>query len=205
MCATVGLTEAFAAGARRDGISLVIGSGSVAAANLGGLAHELRRVVPRPVVVVLTEGARRFVTPVAVAHLGGCAVVTDEAVAPDATPLHVWLTDLARNVLVYPASAGFIARAATGAATDLASTTLLCATGLPVLVVPSMHPRMWASTILQDNVRLLERAGMTVLPTRDGVAPPVDAVVDAFGTTEGTLPVHPPDTVGTVDTRRGRS
>ncbi|MFF3734281.1 flavoprotein [Streptomyces sp. NPDC002476] len=171
-----GLTDAFVERACRDGLTLVIGTGSVAAVNLGGLLHELASTDPGPTAVILTEAAQRFVTPAALRHLGRCPVLTRESLAPTLQPLHVWLSDVARRVLVYPASAGFMARAATGAADDLAATTLLCATGIPTLLVPSMHPRMWASRLVQHNVRRLQENGAHVLDTRDGTAPHITEV-----------------------------
>ncbi|MFD5552719.1 flavoprotein [Streptomyces sp. NPDC127068] len=179
-CVSPKLTESFAERAARDGLTVVIGTGSVAAVNLGGLLHELDRVEPGPTVVVLTAAARQFVTPAALGHLGRCPVLTGETVGPSLGPLHVWLTDVARRLLVYPASAGFLARAAAGTASDLASTTLLCATGVPTLMVPSMHPRMWAGALVQRNVRRLREAGAHVLDPCGGAAPPVAQVAAAL-------------------------
>jgi phosphopantothenoylcysteine decarboxylase/phosphopantothenate--cysteine ligase len=175
-----GLTEAFAEAASREGLTLVIGTGSVAAVNIGGLLHELSSALPGPTAVVLTDAARRFVTPAALCHLGRCPVLTCETTGPGLRPLHVWLTDVARRVLVYPASAGFLGRVAGGLATDLASTSYLCSTGLPTLVVPSMHPRMWDGELVRQNVRRLRAAGAQVLLSHDGAAPPVAEVAAAL-------------------------
>lgn len=175
-----GLTEAFAEAASQEGLTLVIGTGSVAAVNIGGLLHELSSALPGPTAVVLTEAARRFVTVAALRHLGRCPVLTTETTGPGLRPLHVWLTDVARRVLVYPASAGFIGRVAGGLATDLATTTYLCSTGLPTLVVPSMHPRMWGGELVRQNVRRLRDAGAQMLLPQDGAAPPVAEVAAAL-------------------------
>ncbi|WP_084725772.1 flavoprotein [Streptacidiphilus melanogenes] len=175
-----GMGPPFVERARQEGLTVVIGAGSVAAANLGGLAYELGRAQPGPLVVILTEAAERFVTPTAVRHLGQCPVLGEETTAQSLEPLHVWLTDVASRLLVYPASAGFLARTAAGMATDLASTTLLCATGIPTLMVPSMHPRMWANGLVQQNVQRLREAGISVLGSPNGMAPPVEAVVSAL-------------------------
>ncbi|WP_446210311.1 flavoprotein [Micromonospora sp. IBSANI012] len=171
------IEPAMAERANAEGLTLVVGSGSVAAANLGGLAYELGRAQPGPVVVVLTAAARRFVAPTAVRHLGGCPVLGDDSAGGHLEPLHVWLTDVTKRVLVYPASAGFVARMATGMANDLAAVTMLCATGIPTLVVPAMHRRMWTNCQVQRNVRSLRRAGMHVLDCPDGTPPPVTDVV----------------------------
>ncbi|MFC9029333.1 flavoprotein [Streptomyces arboris] len=187
-----GLTEPFAEAASQEGLTLVIGTGSVAAVNIGGLLHELSSALPGPTAVVLTEAARRFVTVAALHHLGRCPVLTTETTGPGFRPLHVWLTDVARRVLVYPASAGFIGRVAGGLATDLASTTYLCSTGLPTLVVPSMHPRMWSGQPVRRNVRRLQDAGAQVMPPRDGAAPPVAEVAAALAALSGVPAGTPP-------------
>ncbi|WP_326841050.1 hypothetical protein OHB33_00830 [Streptomyces sp. NBC_01558] len=174
------LSPAFAERALREGLTVVIGSGSVAAGNLGGLVCELGRAQPGPTLVILTEAAARFVMPTTVQHLGRCPVLREETTGPTLDPLHVWLTDVASRLLVYPASAGFLARAAAGMATDLASTTLLCATGIPIVMVPSMHPRMWANCLVQQNVQRLRQAGIGFLNPTDGMAPPVEEVASAF-------------------------
>jgi phosphopantothenoylcysteine synthetase/decarboxylase len=177
---TPDLDSAFVARAEREGLTVVIGSGSVAAANLGGLVYELGRTQPGPLAVILTKAAQRFVAAATVRHLGRCPVLREETTAPTYEPLHVWLTDVAQRLLVYPASAGFLARAAAGMATDLASTTLLCATGVPTLVVPSMHRRMWTSCLVQQNVQRLRQAGIRLLSSPDGMAPRVEDVVSAM-------------------------
>ncbi len=131
-------------------------------------------------------------TVAALHHLGRCPVLTTETTGPGFRPLHVWLTDVARRVLVYPASAGFIGRVAGGLATDLASTTYLCSTGLPTLVVPSMHPRMWSGQPVRRNVRRLQDAGAQVMPPRNGAAPPVSEVAAALAALSGVPAGTPP-------------
>lgn len=171
----------FAERSHKDGLNVIIASGSVAAANLGGLVAQLDALDAGPVVVILTKAARQFVSPLTIRHLGGCPVLQEETCAPAfREPLHVWLTDVARRVLVYPASAGFLGRVAAGLATDLASTTLLCATGIPSLVVPSMHSRMWSNCLVQQNIKRLIHAGISVLDPAGGMAPPVDDVIATF-------------------------
>jgi phosphopantothenoylcysteine decarboxylase/phosphopantothenate--cysteine ligase len=175
------LDPSFVEWSRQDGLTVIIGTGSVAAANLGGLVSQLNTTHAGPVAVLLTKAARKFVSPVTVRHLGGCPVLREETGASAfREPLHVWLTDVASRLLVYPASAGFIARVAAGMATDLASTTFLCATGIPTLVAPSMHPRMWENCLTRQNVERLIRAGIGFLYPTDGMAPCVQDVVAAF-------------------------
>ena len=173
---------------RSEGVQLVIGSGSVAACNLGGLVYELRKRDDVPTVVVLTETARRFVTDEAIEELGECIVLTDELARRLTPPAHIWLTDRASGVLVYPASASFIGRAASAIATDLATTVMLAAYGHPVLVVPSMNYRMWHNPLVQTNVAQLRAAGMEIAQTADGTAPSVTEVVELFMELKSTAP-----------------
>jgi phosphopantothenoylcysteine synthetase/decarboxylase len=173
---------------RSEGVQLVIGSGSVAASNLGGLVYELGKRDDVPTVVVLTEAARRFVTAEAIEELGDCVVLTDELARRVTPPAHVWLPERASGVLVYPASASFVGRVASAIATDLASTVMLAAYGCPVVVVPSMNHRMWRNPLVQANVAQLRAAGMEIAQTADGTAPSVPEVVELFRKIKSSAP-----------------
>lgn len=69
---------------------------------------------------------------------------------------HVELAAESDLIVVAPATADLLSRAAQGAASDLVSATLLCAKG-PVLLAPAMHPRMWAHPATRANVERLAR------------------------------------------------
>jgi phosphopantothenoylcysteine decarboxylase/phosphopantothenate--cysteine ligase len=75
---------------------------------------------------------------------------------------HIHLARAAELVVVAPATADFMARAATGRANDLLSACLL-ATDAPVLFVPAMNDRMWAHGQTQRNVAHLRELGYHVL------------------------------------------
>ena len=70
-------------------------------------------------------------------------------------------------VVVAPATADLLARAATGRADDLLTATLLTAS-CPVVFVPAMHTEMWLHPATQDNVATLRRRGAVVLPPAVG-------------------------------------
>lgn len=106
--------------------------------------------------VVLTESARRFVTPLAFEGVTGRPPVTDPFSARGAA-LHVELARSAHCVCVAPATADFIARAAAGAASDL-PTAVLLATQAPVLFAPAMNARMFAHPQTRINTAHLEDA-----------------------------------------------
>jgi phosphopantothenoylcysteine decarboxylase/phosphopantothenate--cysteine ligase len=118
--------------------------------------------------VVLTAAAAEFIGRVTFEALTGRAVHTglfDPGRALD----HIKLAREAHAVVVAPATADFIARAATGQAGDLLGAVLL-ATKAPVLIVPAMNDAMWAHRQTVENVKhLTETLGYHVLPPDEGM------------------------------------
>ncbi|WP_353217509.1 bifunctional phosphopantothenoylcysteine decarboxylase/phosphopantothenate--cysteine ligase CoaBC [Sandarakinorhabdus sp.] len=147
-------------------ILLIIGGG-IAAFKALELVRELRRSGAR-VLPVLTENGARFVTPLSLAALAGEPVraslwdLEDEAAMG-----HIQLSRAADLVVVCPATADLMARAAGGHANDLAA-TLLLATDTPVLMVPAMNVRMWLHPGTQRNISVLRSDGITVMLPDDG-------------------------------------
>ena len=134
---------------------LLIVAGGVAAYKALELARLFRRAGVG-VRAILTRGGREFVTPLSLASLTGGTVheelwsLTDEAEMG-----HIQLSRSADLVVVAPATADLMAKAAQGLADDLASTTLL-ATDKPVLMAPAMNVRMWLHPATRRNhARLL--------------------------------------------------
>src|SRR5690606_36705021 len=80
---------------------------------------------------------------------------------------HVALGRSADLVVVAPATADLLARAATGRADDLLTTTLLTVTA-PVLLAPAMHTEMWQHPATVANVATLRERGVTVLEPDSG-------------------------------------
>ena len=111
--------------------------------------------------VVPTPDALRFVGEATWAALSGEPVTTDAWTGVDEVP-HVRLGQSADLVLVAPATADLMARAAAGLAGDLLTATLLTARG-PVLYAPAMHTEMWEHPATQANVSLLRSRGAIVL------------------------------------------
>lgn len=104
---------------------------------------------------ILTRSGAEFVTPLSLAALTGSAVRQDLFSSEDETTMgHIELSRWADLIVVAPATAGLMAKAATGAADDLASTTLL-ATDAPVLLAPAMNVRMWLHPAVQANLAKL--------------------------------------------------
>jgi phosphopantothenoylcysteine decarboxylase/phosphopantothenate--cysteine ligase len=111
--------------------------------------------------VVPTQNALQFVGETTWAALSGKPVHT--SVMPEAHLVnHVRLGREADLVVVAPATADLIARAASGRADDLLTNVLLTAT-CPVVLAPAMHTEMWLHAATQANVNLLRSRGVVVL------------------------------------------
>jgi phosphopantothenoylcysteine decarboxylase/phosphopantothenate--cysteine ligase len=111
--------------------------------------------------VVPTPDALRFVGEATWAALSGEPVTTDAWTGVAEVP-HVRLGQSAALVVVAPATADLMARAAAGMAGDLLTATLLTAR-CPVVYAPAMHTEMWLHPATQANVALLRSRGAIVL------------------------------------------
>ncbi|WP_298802955.1 phosphopantothenoylcysteine decarboxylase [uncultured Pseudokineococcus sp.] len=116
--------------------------------------------------VVPTEAALRFVGAPTWAALSGHPVATGVWEDVHEVP-HVRLGREADLVVVAPATADLLARAAAGLADDLLTTTLLTAT-CPVLLAPAMHTEMWLHPATRANVALLRERGTHVMEPATG-------------------------------------
>jgi len=118
---------------------------------------------------VLTKAGAEFVTPLSVATLAENAVHTDLFDLKNETEIgHIQLSRQSDLLVVAPATADLMAKAANGLANDLAS-TLLLATDKPVLMAPSMNVRMWEHPATQRNLKTLQDDG--VLFVGPGIGP----------------------------------
>ena len=119
------------------------------------------------VTVIPTEAATRFVGVATWEALSGHPVSNSVFDAVD-TVNHVRLGHQAELIVVAPATADLLARAATGQADDLLTNTLLMAGDCPVLMAPAMHTEMWQHPATQANVESLRSRGVTVLEPASG-------------------------------------
>jgi phosphopantothenoylcysteine decarboxylase / phosphopantothenate---cysteine ligase len=146
--------------------SIVLGvSGGIAAYKSAELLRRLTEA-GHDVRVVPTVAALRFVGKTTWAALSHHPVTTDVWTHPDEVP-HVRLGQQAELLVVAPASADLIARAAHGRADDLLTNTLLTVR-CPVLFAPAMHTEMWEHPATVDNVATLRRRGCTVVDPASG-------------------------------------
>ena len=151
-------------------ILLIVGGGIAAYKAL-----ELVRLLKKggaEVMSILTAAGAAFVTPMSLAALTGHPVRSELFMPDDETVMgHIELSRWADLVVVAPATAGLIARAANGMADDLASTTLL-ATDKRVLLAPAMNVRMWQHPAVQANMVRLKAFdgfhGVAVVGPDDG-------------------------------------
>jgi phosphopantothenoylcysteine decarboxylase/phosphopantothenate--cysteine ligase len=116
--------------------------------------------------VIPTRDALRFVGEATWAALSGRPVTADAWADVHEVP-HVALGRWADLMLVAPATADLLARAAAGRADDLLTATLLMA-GCPVLFAPAMHTEMWEHPATQASVALLRDRGALVLEPATG-------------------------------------
>ena len=142
-------------------VLLIVGGGIAAYKSL-----ELIRLLSKDGIasrVILTKAGAEFVTPLSLGSLSGDKVYQELFSLTDEAEMgHIELSRSADLVVVCPATADLLAKAANGLANDLASTTLL-ATDKPVLMVPAMNVRMWEHAATKRNVAQLQADGVTVL------------------------------------------
>jgi phosphopantothenoylcysteine decarboxylase/phosphopantothenate--cysteine ligase len=147
-------------------VLLIIGGGIAAYKSL-----ELIRLLRKAGIAVraiLTEAGKRFVTPLLVSALSEDKVYGDLFDLTDEAEMgHIELSRSADLVVVAPATADLMAKAANGIAGDLASTTLL-ATDKRVLMAPAMNVRMWMHPATQRNLKQLEADGIAIVGPDDG-------------------------------------
>ncbi|PRQ07054.1 bifunctional phosphopantothenoylcysteine decarboxylase/phosphopantothenate--cysteine ligase CoaBC [Enhygromyxa salina] len=149
---------------------VLIVAGGIAAYKAPDLVRKLI-AVGCEVQVVTTPAAAAFCTELSLATVSGRPVRQSLLDAAEEGRVgHIEIADWAQLVLVAPATADIMARAAAGMANDLA-TTILLATRAPVLWAPAMNTNMWSHAATQANLALLrERGAAFVGPDRGELA-----------------------------------
>ena len=136
--------------------------GGIAAYKVVELASRLRKANAE-VTVIMTKSATQFVTPLTFREITGQPVITSMWDEPKKWNVeHIALAQRADLFVIAPATANMIGKIASGIADDMLSTTLL-ATRAPVLVVPAMNDQMYLHTIVQENLKKLEKIGYLVM------------------------------------------
>lgn len=185
-------------------ILLIIGGGI--AAYKGAELVRLIRKSGGSVRVILTKAGSEFVTPLTLASLSGEKVYDHLFSLTDEIEMgHIELSRSADLIVVAPATADLMAKAAHGHANDLASTTLL-ATDKRVLMAPAMNVRMWLHPATQRNLATLKADGTLFVGPNEGdmacgefgpgrMAEPAEilaAIGKALNETAISMPAPPP-------------
>ena len=146
---------------------LLIVGGGIAAYKALELTRLLRKagVGVRP---ILTAAGAQFVTPLSLAALAEDKVYAELFSLTDEAEMgHIELSRSADLVVVAPATADLMAKAAHGLAGDLAATTLL-ATDKPALMAPAMNVRMWEHPATKRNLATLKADGVAFVGPDEG-------------------------------------
>jgi phosphopantothenoylcysteine decarboxylase / phosphopantothenate---cysteine ligase len=148
------------------GKRIVLGvTGSIAAYKAVSLLRALIREGVT-VEVAMTQSATKFVTPLTFEVLSGRKVATDLFEAHQEMK-HLTMPEQADVIVVAPATANFLAKAALGLGDDLLTTMLLTAT-CPLICAPAMDGGMWIHPTVSDHVRTLRARGVLVLDPEEG-------------------------------------
>ena len=150
------------------GKKIVLGvTGGIAVYKAVDLVSKLRKE-GADVRVVMTESAAKFVTPLTFKEISGNTVaVSMWAEAQEFHVEHIALADWADLMIIAPATANILAKAANGIADDLLSTVIL-ASKTPIVLCPAMNCQMYINPITQDNLKKLSDYGFIIMQPATG-------------------------------------
>ena len=148
--------------------NIVLGvTGSIAAYKAADIANSLTKE-GNSVRVVMTKAAMEFITPLTFQTLTKNRVYTDIFSEDEPSRVcHIALAEQADLVLVAPASADIIAKAAAGIADDLLSAVLLAAGNKPIIYCPAMNTMMYENPVTQRNISVLKQLGYDFVEPRE--------------------------------------
>ncbi|HIE51351.1 MAG TPA: bifunctional phosphopantothenoylcysteine decarboxylase/phosphopantothenate--cysteine ligase CoaBC [Armatimonadetes bacterium] len=151
-----------------QGKTIVVGvTGSIAAYKAADLVSRLTQA-GADVRVILTAHAQEFIAPLTFRTLSGREALTDLFAAPEAYRIrHLSLAEQADALIVAPATANLIGKAAAGIADDLLTTTLLAVT-CPLLFAPAMNEAMYRNALVQRNLEVLREHGCLIIEPEEG-------------------------------------
>jgi len=145
----------------RDRTVVLAVTAGIAAYKTAVIVRELKRASAE-VLVIMTESATKFITPLTLETLSQNPVAVDMFDRDNKWSLeHIALADRADILIIAPATANIIGKAACGIADDLVSTTILTMMStIPVIMAPAMNNRMWENAIVRRNVATLTEHGI---------------------------------------------
>ncbi|KPK99559.1 MAG: phosphopantothenoylcysteine decarboxylase [candidate division Zixibacteria bacterium SM23_73_3] len=154
-------------------------SGGIAAYKSCEIVRRLKKLGAQ-VIVVMTENAQKFITPLTLETLSENEVVTEMFPEKKVVGVrHVNLAQWADLILIAPATANMVGKIRAGIADDIL-TTVVISTKSPVLIAPSMNVNMWENPIFQENMEFLKNKGYMFIEPETGDL--------ACGTGKGRLP-----------------
>lgn len=133
-------------------------TGGIAAYKACDILRKLKKLGAQ-VIVVMTENAKKFITPLTLETLSGNEVVTE--MFPERRFVgvrHVDLAGWADLILIAPATANIIGKIRSGIADDIL-TTIVISSKAPVLIAPAMNVNMYENPIFQENLSYLQKLG----------------------------------------------
>src|SRR5271154_4339593 len=148
--------------------TIVVGvSGGIAAYKAAELVRLLVTRGAR-VRVMMTRNATEFITPLTLQTLSLNPVATDTfSLTQESEIGHIRLADSADAIVIAPATANLIAKAAAGIADDLLTTVLLAAR-CPIAFAPAMNVHMYEHPTVAENLARLRARGVTVIEPDEG-------------------------------------
>jgi phosphopantothenoylcysteine decarboxylase/phosphopantothenate--cysteine ligase len=136
--------------------------------------------------VIITRSAEQFVTPTVLRTVSNNQVLTSDWNTQEDPFTHLSVTKGISVALIAPATANFLGKLAHGVADDLLLTTML-AVKCPIYVAPAMNPAMYTNSAVVDNLKTLEKRGVTIISPDigemacgdigEGRMPPIDKLV----------------------------
>lgn len=142
-------------------------TGGIAAYKCAELTREFIKA-GADVKIVMTKSAEEFVTPLTLQALSGNRVHQNLLdLEAEAAMGHIELARWADLVIIAPATANFLARAAQGRAEDLL-TTILLATPSVIAIAPAMNVEMWTDKQTQTNIEILQKRDFLILGPSSG-------------------------------------
>ncbi|UQD54323.1 phosphopantothenoylcysteine decarboxylase [Anaplasma phagocytophilum] len=147
---------------------LLIITGSVAAYKALEVIRELRRRKYN-LRCVLSKAGEQFITPLSVSALSDANTYTEsDSFSPQECMKHISLSRGTDLILVVPASADIMGKAAHGICDDL-PTTILMAANVPVIMAPAMNTAMWQSPAMQRNLNTLKQDKVFIIEPETGI------------------------------------
>lgn len=146
-------------------MKIVLGvTGSIAAYKAADIINRLK--TEHEITVIMTESASEFITKLTLQTLSQNHVYTTTFDESEANVSHIDLARDADLILVAPATANIIAKAANGICDDLLSTVILVGGVQKLVVAPAMNTHMYENPITQENITKLKNLGMGVIEPR---------------------------------------